>query len=49
MKSEQNLNAVKQKFEGTKYFKGSACKRVEAAKVDLLAHLSFGEHSGPFV
>ena len=47
MKSEQNANAVKQKFGSTKCFKGSECKRVKVAEVGVLAHLSSGERSGP--
>ena len=35
-KSEQNLNAVKQKFEISKCFKGSECRRIMVAEVDLL-------------
>ena len=44
MKSKQliskYLNTEKQNFES------SVCKRVKVAQVDLLAHLSSGEHSG---
>ena len=45
MKYEQNLN-VKQNFESTTFFKGSECKRVKVAEVDLLVHLSSSERSG---
>ena len=31
MKSEKNLNAVKQNFESKKCFNGSECKRVKVA------------------
>ena len=51
MKSEQNLNAVKQNFESYKVFLrvlNAKLKRVKVAKVDLLAHMSSGELSGPW-
>ena len=48
MKSEQNLNAVKQNFESTKCFKSSENKGVRIAEVDLLTRLSSGECSGPW-
>ena len=38
MKSEQNLNAVKQNFESA--FKGSDCRRVMVAVMDMLTRLS---------
>ena len=48
MKSEQNLNAVKQNFEIQSAFKGSDCRRVMVAVMDMLTRLSKVVHV-PFI